>query len=290
MHALTLIADRDRFVLPAGLISTVRDAVAGGMPETLSSGEAVDIPCPSPPDLALVAAALGKAPVDVIVTPSEGRRKRLLVADMDSTIVIGETLDQLAGFAGIKEQVAAITARSLNDEVDFRESLRERVALLRGLALEALEACWRQTRFTPGAAALVATMRAHGALTALVSGGFTFFTGRVAAALGFHQHHANRLLDDGSALTGEVTEPILDRNAKLATLIALAAAQALPLTATMAIGDGANDLPMLRAAGLGIAFRPSQVVAAEARHRLQHTGLRGALFAQGYHAAEIVEA
>ena len=240
------------------------------------------------PDIAAVRAALDGAAIDAIVTPAVGRRKQLLIADMDSTIVTGETLDELADFAGLKERIAAITARAMNGELDFKAALRERVAMLRGLPLEALERTWERVRLTPGARELVATMRAHGACAALVSGGFTFFTGRVAALCGFDLHRSNTLLDDGAALTGQVAEPILDRGTKLATLTALAADRGLPLSATLAVGDGANDLDMLRAAGLGVAFHAKPTVAAAAQVRVDHADLRALLFVQGYRADEFV--
>ncbi len=238
------------------------------------------------PDPAALAAALEAAPVDAVVTQAEGRRKRLLIADMDSTIVTSETLDELAVHAGVGAHVAAITRRSMNGEIDFAAALRERVALLRGMKLEALEATWAATRLTPGARELVATMRAHGAATALVSGGFTWFTGRVAAALGFDQHRANVLLDDGAALLGTVAEPILDRDAKLVALREMAEARGLALQDCLAVGDGANDLAMIRAAGLGVAYHAKPIVAADARARIEHADLRALLFMQGYRADE----
>ncbi len=287
-HVLTLIADPATAPLTAPLLARVREAVGGGEPVLLSPGEAADIPLPELPDPAVLAAALAGAPIDAIALPAAGRRKRLLIADMDSTIVTGETLDELADFAGLKAQIAAITVRSMNGEIDFAAALRERVGMLRGLKLEALEATWARMRLTPGARELVATMRAHGALTALVSGGFTFFTGKVAALVGFDLHRSNVLEHDGTALTGTVAEPILDRDAKLATLRALCVAHGLAEEETLAVGDGANDLAMLRAAGLGVAFRAKPVVAAEARARVEHSSLRALLFAQGYRAEEIV--
>ncbi|MBN9507928.1 MAG: phosphoserine phosphatase SerB [Alphaproteobacteria bacterium] len=288
-HVLTLIADRAATSLSPALIARVREAVEGEAPILLAPGEAADIPCAAPPDPARIAAALEDAPVDAIATRPRGRRKGLLVADMDSTIVTSETLDELAALAGAGAAVAAITRRSMNGEIEFAEALRERVAMLRGLKLDALERIWSGVRFTPGARELVATMRAHNATTALVTGGFTFFSGRVAAALGFDVHRANTLLDDGAQLTGTVREPILDRDAKLATLRELAEARGLRLAATLAVGDGANDLGMLQEAGLGIAFRATPVVAAAARARVDHANLRALLFAQGYRAAEFSE-
>lgn len=282
---LTLVADRAATTLTPATVARVRDAVGGGPPAELSPGEAVDIPCPTPPDLSTVFAALDGQAVDALAVHSRGRRKGLLVADMDSTVVTGETLDELAAFAGVGDQVAAITRRSMNGEVDFADALRERVALLRGLDLAALEQTWAGVRLTGGAKTLVATMRAHNATAALVSGGFTFFTGRVAGLCGFDVHRANTLADDGTALTGAVGEPILDRDAKLATLTELAEARGLALRATVAVGDGANDLAMLGAAGMGVAFHAKPVVAAAARHRVDHADLRALLFAQGYPVA-----
>ena len=285
-HVVTLIADPSNALLPE-VIARVCQAIGGEPPEILAEGEAVDIPVARPPDMAAVRAALDGAAVDAIATPAQHRRKRLLVADMDSTIVTSETLDELADFAGLKQRIAAITARAMNGELDFKAALRERVAMLKGLPLETLDRTWQRIRLTPGANELVATMRANGAYAVLVSGGFSFFTSRVAALCGFDQHRSNTLLDDGATLTGLVAEPILDRDSKFATLTNLAAERGLDLADTLAVGDGANDLDMLRAAGLGVAFRAKPVVAAEARARVEHTDLRALLFAQGYRSEEI---
>jgi len=288
-HVLTLIAARAATSLSPAVIARVRDAAGGGAPIVLSPGEAAAIPLNAAPDMDAVRAALDGTAIDAIATPAADRRKSLLIADMDSTIVTGETLDELADFAGLKPQIAAITARAMNGELDFKAALRERVAMLKGLPVAALEQTWQQVRLTAGARELVATMRAHGALTALVSGGFTFFTGRVAALAGFDMHRSNILLDDGAVLTGRVAEPILDRDAKLDMLTRLAAERGLPMSATLAVGDGANDLDMIRAAGLGIAFRAKPIVAAAARARVDHADLRALLFAQGYRAEDIVD-
>jgi phosphoserine phosphatase len=287
-HVLTLIANISATSLTPAIIARVRSAVAGDEPFVLSPGEAADIPIAAIPDMDAVHAALDGAAIDAITTAAEGRRKTLLIADMDSTTVTGETLDELADFAGLKERIAAITARAMNGELDFKAALRERVAMLRGLPLGALDKTWQRVRLTEGARELIATMRAHGAYTALVSGGFTFFTERVAALVGFDMHRSNVLLDDGAALTGRVAEPILDRDTKLETLTRLAAERGLPMSATLAVGDGANDLEMIRAAGLGVAFRAKPIVAAEARARIDHANLRALLFAQGYRREEII--
>src|SRR6185312_11466488 len=285
-HILTLVAARTATSLTSATVARVRDAVAGGEPVILAPGEAADIPLAAAPDSAVVTDALGRQAIDAIATSADHRRKRLLVADMDSTIVTGETLDELADFAGLRDRIAAITARAMNGELDFKAALRERVAMLRGLPVDALERTWERVRLTPGARELVATMRAHGARTALVSGGFSFFTARVAALCGFHLHRSNTLLDDGAVLTGAVAEPILDRDTKLAMLTGLAAEHGLAMVATLAVGDGANDLDMLRAAGLGVAFHAKPIVAAEARARVDHGNLRALLFAQGYRREE----
>jgi len=289
-YVLTLVADRTATSLTDALVDRVRDAIGGGAISELSPAEAVELVLDTAPDLTTVRAALDGAAVDAIAVRADGRRKRLLIADMDSTIITSETLDELADFAGLKDRIAAITARAMNGELDFKAALRERVAMLKGLPVTTLEQTWQRVRLTPGAKELVATMRAHGAMTALVSGGFTFFTGRVAALVGFDLHRSNVLLDDGAALTGAVAEPILDRHAKVATLQELASRGGLTLSATLAVGDGANDLDMLAQAGLGVAFRAKPIVAAAAQARVDHADLRALLFAQGYRAAAFVTA
>ncbi len=288
-HVLTLIADRTATALDDATIARVRDAIQGHEPDLLSPGEAADIPCPGAPDMPAVRDALSGAPIDAIAQPAEGRRKTLLVADMDSTIVAAETLDELADFAGLRDEIAAITRRAMNGELDFKEALRERVSMLRGLGVDALDKTWERIRFTPGARELVATMRANGAATALVSGGFTYFTSRVAAELGFDLHHANTLLDDGAALTGFVGEPILDRDAKVLTLRELAEQRGVAMALTLAVGDGANDLDMLELAGLGVAYHAKPIVAARARACVDHADLRALLYAQGYRREEILD-
>ena len=223
--------------------------------------------------------------VDVCVQAWEGRRKRLLVADMDSTIIACECLDELADFAGVKAEVSAITERAMRGEIGFEGALRERVAMLKGLPLSALQDCYdARVRLNPGAQTLVKTMAAHGARCALVSGGFEFFTRRVAAAAGFHTDRANRLIEAEGALTGTVGEPILGREAKLSALHEEAEALGASPLEALAIGDGANDLAMLGAAGLGVAYHAKPLVAAEAHARIDHTDLTSLLYFQGYRA------
>jgi phosphoserine phosphatase len=235
------------------------------------------------------AAAVAELPVDWALVPVEGRRKKLLIADMDSTIINVECLDELADFAGIKAEIAAITERAMRGELEFEPALRERVGKLKGLALGALQKTYdERVRLNPGAATFVKTMAAHGARCVLVSGGFTFFTSRVAVAAGFQANRANVLLDDGATLTGEVQEPILGRKAKLEAMRAETAALKINDKDVLAIGDGANDLDMIKAAGLGIAYRAKPLVAAEAHAKIDYTSLEAALFFQGYRRGEFV--
>jgi phosphoserine phosphatase len=220
--------------------------------------------------------------IDVLCMKAEGRRKKLLLADMDATIVTGETLDELAAKAGIGEKVAAITTRAMKGEIDFQAALKERVALLKGLSLAALSETLKETALSEGAMAMVRAMRADGATCVLVSGGFTFFTEAVAAQCGFHHHHGNILRHDGAILDGSVEEPILDKDSKLSYLRHYAQNLGLDLSQTVAVGDGANDLPMLAAAGLGIGYRPKPVLEDNLLNVLKYTDLRGVLYAQGY--------
>jgi phosphoserine phosphatase len=235
-----------------------------------------------------IAAALGPAPIDLVAQPVLGRRKLLLLADMESTIIANEMLDELADLLGLKAKVAAITARAMNDEIDFAAALRERVALLKDLPESALAEAGQRIRVTPGAGELVATMRGNGAFTVLVSGGFRAYSAAIREALGFDLDVANELVIAGGRLVGTVVEPILGRDAKLQALKRLAADRSLPLTATLAVGDGANDIAMIEAAGLGIAYHARPAVAARARRRIEHNDLTALLYAQGYSDAEII--
>jgi phosphoserine phosphatase len=232
---------------------------------------------------------IGDRPVDVVVRPAGNRRKKLLVADMDSTMIGQECVDELAEFAGLRSQVAAITERAMRGEIAFEPSLRERVALLKGLPLGIVDEVLRERiTLTPGGPELVQTMRANGAYTALVSGGFTLFTGEIRAAIGFDMDRANTLATEGGMLTGKVIEPILGREAKLASLRELRERFRLDADDTLAVGDGANDLAMLREAGLGVAFRAKPAVASEAAARIDHGDLTALLHIQGYSRDEFV--
>jgi phosphoserine phosphatase len=284
-HIVILVASRQAGPLTQADAARAKDFCAGQHLTWLSAGMAAEFIVKNPPDIAQLKLVLDHKATDIFVTRFRGRRKALLVADMDSTIVDSETLDDLAAEAGLGEKIAAITARSMNGEIDFAAALVARVAMLRGLPLAALERTFKRISYCPGARTLIATMRAQNATTALVSGGFTYFTARVAAELGFDLHRANILADNGSELTGEVVRPILDRDAKLATLKELAEKRGIKLSATLAVGDGANDLAMLGAAGLGIAYYPKPIVAAQVQNRIEHTDLRSLLFAQGFPAS-----
>lgn len=226
---------------------------------------------------------------DIALLPADNRKKRLLVSDMDSTIIQQECLDELAAYAGLKEEIAAITARAMAGELDFEGALTERVGKLNGLGLSALQQCYEE-RITlmPGAKTLTATMAANGGFNLLVSGGFTYFTSRVAAAAGFAADKGNTLIDDGTALTGEVGRPILGREAKLEALDDCAFANGVTRSDALAMGDGANDLAMIEAAGLGLAVHAKPVVAAAADAAINLTELTTALYFQGYTDSEIV--
>ncbi|MCB1720987.1 MAG: phosphoserine phosphatase SerB [Alphaproteobacteria bacterium] len=225
---------------------------------------------------------LEKDAIDVFITPIENRRKKLVLADMDSTIVRGETLDDLAEHAGIKDQIAEITARAMNGELDFHAALNERVGLLKGLETTALDKTLSAMTINPGAQTLIQTMRKNGAHCVLVSGGFTFFTGAVAKQVGFHSHHGNVLEIEDGALTGKVKPPILDKHAKVECLRTYMDRFNLKPKDCLTIGDGANDIPMLKTAGLGIGYKPKPAVANQIDNLIIHGDLSAALYAQGF--------
>jgi len=290
----TLIADPSKTGLSDAAIQRFAQALPGFVSSRwLDRGVAADLFLEAS-DLdaareALRALALGEA-IDVVVQPVEGRAKKLLIADMDSTLIGQECIDELAAEAGVGASVAAITERAMRGEIAFEPALRERVALLAGLP-ESVIARVLATRIalTPGARTLVQTMRARGGWIAIVSGGFTQFTGVIAARLGANEHRANTLIVDDGLLAGRVGEPILGRQAKLDALLDLMTRRALAQHETLAVGDGANDLAMLAAAGLGVAYRAKPAVAAAAHARVDHGDLTALLFAQGFSREEFVE-
>ena len=276
--------------LPEVAATLVRALPIAGAPDWLAPGRACDLPLhaiDARQAEAIARQTIGDAAIDVLVQPPAGRRKRVLVADLESTIIENEMLDELADFVGLRAHVAEITRRAMNGELDFAAALAERVALLKGLPMSVLDEAASRIRLMPGARALIATSRAAGVCTALVSGGFTVFAEPIARALAFDRVVANRLEIAAGCLAGIVQRPIVTRETKRDTLLALAAECGAALSETIAVGDGANDLPMLDAAGLGIAFHAKPAVAAASRWRVEHADLTALLYAQGYHAAEI---
>jgi phosphoserine phosphatase len=274
------------------IANAVNSAAKAAPLDWLAPARAFDLPFEGEPDAVLASLRQTLQDhwlLDCNIIRSDNRRKKLLIADMDSTIIGCECIDELADMAGIKPKVAAITERAMRGELDFTSALRERVGLLKGLPLEAVARVYAErVRLNKGARALTATMRAGGAHTLLVSGGFTYFTSRVAADAGFEENQGNRLLDDSHVLTGAVGEPILGREAKLRALEDAVARHRLSFAETLAVGDGANDLDMIRRAGLGVAYHAKPVVAAAAGGSIAHGDLTGLLYLQGYRSAEII--
>ena len=290
----TLIASPASPGLDDGAIERMQSALSSRRkPDWLAPGVAADIAfVAADHSLHAVAdrarAALAGAPIDVVVQRATARRKKLFLADMDSTMIGQECIDELAEHVGMKRQVSAITERAMRGEIEFEPALRERVMLLKGLPVTAVdEVIDRRIRLTPGARTLVATMRRHGAYTCLVTGGFTLFSERIARMIGFDESRANRLaVDPCGQLTGEVVTPIFGRAAKLATLIELRRRQNVADNETLVAGDGANDIPMIEAAGLGVAYHAKPKVAAAAAARIDHGDLTALLYAQGYRRDE----
>jgi phosphoserine phosphatase len=284
MYVATLIASG---TLTAAMMdeAEAKLAVAGCAPEDwtwLDEGEAADLRFAADPAAAR-AALEGAGAYDVIVQPLADRAKRLMVADMDSTMITIECIDELADYAGIKPQIAEVTERAMRGELDFEGALDARVALLKGLGADAIDRCHAErVRLMPGARTLVRTMRAHGATCVLVSGGFTVFADRVAEAIGFDRALSNRLEIVDGALAGTVAKPIVDAETKRRTLLEEAARLGLTPAQTLAVGDGANDIPMIQAAGLGVAYHAKPRTAAAAHARVDHGDLRALLWAQGY--------
>jgi phosphoserine phosphatase len=280
------------------LDSTIVDGARAVLPSPgparwLFDEVAVDIPFTGSDDIGAIVTRLREArgdfPIDIVVQPQAIRRKKLFLGDMDSTMIGQECIDELADFAGLKAHVAAITERAMRGEIEFEPALRERVALLKGLPVSVVdEVLAKRITPTPGGRELVMTMRAHGAYTCLISGGFTLFTHAVAAMIGFQEDRANALQVWDGKLTGEVAEPILGRAAKLATLTELRESFDLDNIDTLVVGDGANDLGMIESAGLGVAYHAKPAVAAAAAARIDYGDLTALLYAQGYRREEFV--
>jgi phosphoserine phosphatase len=295
-YMLVLIGPPDEHAIDDAAIATVMHTLSGHSQPTainwLRPGEALELPlrfaattAHADETLARLREALSDRPLDVNLLHDDGapRRKKLLLADMDSTIIQQECIDEIAAQAGIGPQVSLITERAMRGELDFEAALTERVSLLAGLDEAVLQQVFdTRIRLTPGAQTLVRTMAAHGTYCALVSGGFTFFTSRVAHQAGFHENRANRLIISDGRLSGEVARPILGRSAKLETLESLAHSHALDLADCLAVGDGANDLAMINAAGLGVAFHAKPIVAREADATITQGDLTALLYLQGY--------
>lgn len=296
----TLICNPDNPALDSTIVDGARAVLPQAQPaHWLFDGVAVDIPFGAQDNLQGDRHAIeqrlrelrGDLPIDIVVQPVGFRRKKLFLADMDSTMIGQECIDELADLVGMKAHVAAITERAMRGEIEFEPALRERVALLKDLPASVVdEVLAKRITLTPGGRELVATMRAHGAYTCLVSGGFTLFTRAVAAKIGFQENRANELVVRDGKFTGEVKEPILGRAAKLATLVDLMESFDLDDINSVVVGDGANDLAMIQAAGLGVAYHAKPAVAAAAAARIDHGDLTALLYAQGYRRDEFVEA
>ena len=269
-----------------GLSADEIEAIAGrlgqgGVQPRRLGADAVEIACDDHPDLDALRAVI--ADIDVNAVPAQGRRKRLLIADMDSTIIPVECIDEVADFAGVKSQVAGITEKAMAGEIDFEGALKARLALMKGLPEKALAQVYAERiRLNPGARVLVRTMAANGAHTALVSGGFSYFTERVAAVAGFAEHRANRLLFEDGVLSGSVVEPILGQAAKLEALTQFTTKLGIGADDVLAVGDGANDISMVEAAGRGVAYHGKPALEDKANALIRHSDLTALLYLQGY--------
>ncbi|ENN87690.1 phosphoserine phosphatase protein [Rhizobium freirei PRF 81] len=290
----TLIANPSNPVLVPAIAEQAAEAVKASGLYWLADGIACDIALRDDTDIqaaeASILAVIGNQPIDLVIQQAETRRKKLLIADMDSTMIGQECIDELAAEVGLKEKVADITARAMNGEIAFEPALRERVALLKGLPISVVDdVIAKRITLTPGGPELVATMKAKGYYSALVSGGFTVFTSRVAATLGFDENRANILLDENGALTGQVAEPILGKQAKVDALNEIAEELGISADDALAVGDGANDLGMLQLAGSGVALHAKPTVSAQARMRIDHGDLTALLYIQGYRKTDFIK-
>ena len=289
MTVLCLIANPANPALDSALVTAIQHET-GGEINWLHQRIACEIHSPKAADTVEIARVhIGARAVDAALVPSEKRRKQVLVADMDSTMIEQECIDELADAVGIKAEVAAITERAMNGELDFEQALRHRVGLIKGLERRVIEEI-RRERITlaPGGRALVHTMKAYGAYTSLVSGGFTFFADYIARRIGFDEAIANVLEFDGDVLTGTVASPIVDKSTKLSRLKSLAVERGFDTSATIAVGDGANDLDMIKAAGIGVALHAKPSVAQQAQVRIDHGDLTALLYLQGFEEEDIV--
>ncbi|MBB3914281.1 phosphoserine phosphatase SerB [Rhizobium fabae] len=289
----TLVANPSNPVLTPGIAERAAEAVAASGLYWLADGIACDIALRDGTDAqaaeANLLAVISGAPIDLVIQEQDSRRKKLLIADMDSTMIGQECIDELAAEVGLKEKVATITARAMNGEIAFEPALRERVALLKGLPLSVVdEVIAKRITLTPGGPELIATMKSKGHYTALVSGGFTVFTSRIAATLGFDENRANTLLENSGILSGFVAEPILGKQAKVDALNEISAKLGISPKEAIAVGDGANDLGMLHLAGSGVALHAKPAVAAEAQMRINHGDLTALLYIQGYRKTDFV--
>jgi phosphoserine phosphatase len=290
MYTVTVLAAPTRADLTRDRVDALRDLLGGQHTIWLADEIAAEFPTDAlPEDAAAIAEDTRMAGFDLVIQPTLGRRKAVLLADMDSTMIQQECIDELAAEAGVGPRVAEITARAMNGELNFHEALIERVGLLAGLDERIIQKVLdERITLAPGGQALVATMRAQGAYTALVSGGFTAFTSRIAKVLGFDEHRANALLADQGVLTGQVGLPILGREAKIEALEEITAARGLTPADAIAVGDGANDLGMIQLAGTGVALHAKPIVAAQAGVRIDHADLTALLYIQGYGRDEFV--
>ncbi|MBO9124697.1 MULTISPECIES: phosphoserine phosphatase SerB [unclassified Rhizobium] len=289
----TLVANPSNPVLTAAIAEKAADAAKASGLYWLADGVACDIALRDGTDAtaahAAITSVIAGAPIDLVIQDQDTRRKKLLIADMDSTMIGQECIDELAAEVGLKDKVATITARAMNGEIAFEPALRERVALLKGLPISVVdEVIAKRITLTPGGMELIATMKAKGYYTALVSGGFTVFTSRIAATLGFDENRANILLEENGNLTGFVAEPILGKQAKVDALEDISKKLGISPEEAMAVGDGANDLGMLHLAGAGVALHAKPAVAAEAKIEINHADLSALLYIQGYRKTDFV--
>lgn len=291
-NILTLIANRRHGIMPKEAVDIARNLVHGAAPEILSEGEAVDIPCPAPEaghaNIETIRATLAPYKVDAILTKSRGRRKAVLICDMDSTTLDGETLDELARRTGTGEIVADITNRAMNGEMEFSESLRQRTIVLANQPESLLKEVLHQLKLTDGVRELVQTMKANNARTALISGGYNWFTQHIAPLCGFDENYGNTLEIKNGIITGQLLGDILGPDGKRVHLDRLCEERGVKLQASLTTGDGANDIPMLEAAGLGLAYHAKPAVRQVIKGQVNFCGMRAHLFAQGYPASAIV--